>query len=231
MKRIDLKVPFKDKDLAKKLGAWWDPQNKVWFVPEKTNPFRFEKWLPPMIDWSPNIWANHFYIGQASRSCWQCKKSTQVYSFFLDRYELLDFTNGDGDSDPIMEWTTDPFPSFVYYISRLNQEAMGAIERFTSQYFLSSTKSYSESYYLNHCEHCGSKQGDFYLFEERSPFSPECTDDIQNLSLYRINQPFYAQGDTVLYNSFLDEVNIVKLCSKKNRNLKTKKSLFQRLFG
>lgn len=34
MARVDLKVPFAEKDEAKSLGARWDPQAKVWYVPE-----------------------------------------------------------------------------------------------------------------------------------------------------------------------------------------------------
>nr|WP_232102429.1 DUF5710 domain-containing protein [Stutzerimonas stutzeri] len=29
-----MKVPFAEKDEAKALGARWDPQAKVWYVPE-----------------------------------------------------------------------------------------------------------------------------------------------------------------------------------------------------
>jgi hypothetical protein len=46
MPRIDLFVPFAEKDDAKKLGARWDAAKKVWFIPDGVDPAGFERWLP-----------------------------------------------------------------------------------------------------------------------------------------------------------------------------------------
>ena len=40
-----LKVPFKEKDEAKALGARWNPDGKHWYVPEGVDAAPFEKWL------------------------------------------------------------------------------------------------------------------------------------------------------------------------------------------
>ncbi|MFW5440455.1 MAG: DUF5710 domain-containing protein [Methylophilaceae bacterium] len=42
---IPLKVPFKEKDEAKSLGARWNPEAKHWYVPEGVDTTLFEKWL------------------------------------------------------------------------------------------------------------------------------------------------------------------------------------------
>ena len=41
-----LEVPFKEKDEAKQLGAWWDPEIKKWFVPPGRDLNLFKKWMP-----------------------------------------------------------------------------------------------------------------------------------------------------------------------------------------
>lgn len=46
MPRIDLSVPYQEKDEAKSLGAKWDVVNKVWFVPDGLAVSPFKKWLP-----------------------------------------------------------------------------------------------------------------------------------------------------------------------------------------
>lgn len=46
MTRIDLTVPFSQKDEAKSLGARWDPNLKTWYVPEGVEPGPFARWLP-----------------------------------------------------------------------------------------------------------------------------------------------------------------------------------------
>jgi hypothetical protein len=42
---IALKVPFKEKDEAKSLGARWNPEGKNWYVPEGVDAAPFEKWV------------------------------------------------------------------------------------------------------------------------------------------------------------------------------------------
>lgn len=44
--RMNLQVPFAEKDQAKKLGARWDGTLKVWYVPENTDLGPFAKWCP-----------------------------------------------------------------------------------------------------------------------------------------------------------------------------------------
>lgn len=45
--RIDLNVPFGEKDQAKMLGAKWDPARRVWYVRDGTNLDPFRRWMPP----------------------------------------------------------------------------------------------------------------------------------------------------------------------------------------
>lgn len=46
MTMTPLKVPFKEKDEAKKLGARWNPQERYWYVPSGLNLTAFQRWLP-----------------------------------------------------------------------------------------------------------------------------------------------------------------------------------------
>jgi len=41
-----LAVPYKEKEQAKKLGAKWDKDNKLWFAPEGTDLNQLSAWLP-----------------------------------------------------------------------------------------------------------------------------------------------------------------------------------------
>lgn len=50
--RLNLKVPFAEKDEAKKLGARWDAGRKVWFVEDKEDLAPFSRWLPVSHDTS-----------------------------------------------------------------------------------------------------------------------------------------------------------------------------------
>ena len=42
---ISLKVPFNEKDQAKALGARWNAEMKLWYVPQGVDASPFEKWF------------------------------------------------------------------------------------------------------------------------------------------------------------------------------------------
>jgi hypothetical protein len=48
--RLNLKVPFAEKDQAKKLGARWDAVRKVWYVEGKEDVAPFSRWSPAPYD-------------------------------------------------------------------------------------------------------------------------------------------------------------------------------------
>ena len=47
--RIDLKVPYSEKDAAKKLGARWDAAAKTWYVIDAVDLWPFVKWMPKQL--------------------------------------------------------------------------------------------------------------------------------------------------------------------------------------
>ncbi len=48
--RYDLKVPFAEKDQAKKLGARWDAARKRWYIEGGLDPAVFARWQPTAHD-------------------------------------------------------------------------------------------------------------------------------------------------------------------------------------
>jgi hypothetical protein len=44
--RIDLKVPFAEKDAAKALGARWDAAKKIWYVKDVADFTPMSQWIP-----------------------------------------------------------------------------------------------------------------------------------------------------------------------------------------
>ena len=48
--RMNLKVPFAEKDEAKKLGAKWDSVQKIWYVENKADMSPFSKWSATLQD-------------------------------------------------------------------------------------------------------------------------------------------------------------------------------------
>jgi hypothetical protein len=44
--RINLSVPYKDKDAARRLGARWDSGRRVWYVENRESLAPFLRWMP-----------------------------------------------------------------------------------------------------------------------------------------------------------------------------------------
>ena len=51
---INLKVPFNEKDQAKSLGARWNAEAKLWYVPVGVDAAPFEKWLSATPNSAPS---------------------------------------------------------------------------------------------------------------------------------------------------------------------------------
>ena len=44
--RIDLQVPYPEKDTAKALGARWDAAKRIWYVKDVSDLTPFSRWIP-----------------------------------------------------------------------------------------------------------------------------------------------------------------------------------------
>jgi hypothetical protein len=47
--RVNLNVPIREKDQARRLGARWDPARKVWYVENVENLEAFLRWIPERL--------------------------------------------------------------------------------------------------------------------------------------------------------------------------------------
>lgn len=47
--RVDLKVPYSQKEAAKKAGARWDPARQVWYVEDMADLRPLLQWMPPHL--------------------------------------------------------------------------------------------------------------------------------------------------------------------------------------
>ena len=82
MPRINLSVPYSDKDEAKKLGAKWDAKNKIWYIPTGFDPARFKKWeqTPSDDDSEVDYTTKRGFHRQYDQKCGHClQRGIDVY--------------------------------------------------------------------------------------------------------------------------------------------------------
>ncbi|WP_253279491.1 DUF5710 domain-containing protein [Pseudomonas brassicacearum] len=104
MARIDLKVPFSEKDEAKSLGARWDPSLKTWYIPEGVDISPLAQWLPVTeyadLEHGPefSVRAPYYYVIESVSDCWGCSNLTRVFSFKLpEQHEEFDYYEGEDE--------------------------------------------------------------------------------------------------------------------------------------
>lgn len=188
MSRVDLLVPFSEKDEAKRLGARWDATAQIWFVPEGADVAAFGRWLPPAD--SVNVRSPSFFLAQSSRECWRCAKESAVHGFMLPAAHETLFV-GDEPQDDF--WESAEEPSVVSYLGYLSPAPVKAVQAVTGHYRMAYSKVTNTFYWMNHCEYCGAKLGDHDTFDEPGGgFLAFTLEDAQRISLAHVNEPFSA---------------------------------------
>ena len=90
MARIDLKVPFAEKDETKSLGAKCDPSVKTWYTPEGVDIGTLARWLLVTehadLEQSPEfcVRAPFYYVIESVSDCWGCSNFTRVAILVTD---------------------------------------------------------------------------------------------------------------------------------------------------
>lgn len=222
MTRVDLNVPFEEKELAKKLGARWDPDKKVWYAPSGTKLAEFEKWVvkPPQFTFR----ADSYYITKAYGGCWACSGKTLyiglgVPSGFLANQPIDD--EFDGMDDEELEssasyragvaagWFVCHFSALLYWVRDISDAVHCHMRQHSRNYRVSFSQTAGMAYWMNHCDHCGVKQGDFKDYGEPDGLFR----DYGRFTIHKVLEPLSVNCDEYLSDKEIDEYLGKKPCS------------------
>lgn len=204
MARIDLKVPFSEKDEAKSLGARWDPSLKTWYIPEGVGIGPLAQWLPVTehadLEHGPefSVRASYYYVIESVSDCWGCSNLTRVFSFKLpEQHEEFDYYEDEDEDFPLTsnlgEWKCHGHRGTVSNVDSLSPQVTKQLHRFTNKFKQAYSKTTGSRYLMNHCENCGAKLGDFFMHSEPGgAFFPTSPHEAQRMTLVRINERFDA---------------------------------------
>lgn len=212
MPRIDLQVPFSEKDDAKRLGARWDAGRKVWYVPDGLEASSFTRWIPAGPE--TNIRSSCYYIAETRKSCWKCGKETLVLGLLIPAghqtlepidEEELEFSSDEEyeawlNSPASSEWATCDLPTLIHYVDYLPDAVRKHVHARSRNYRVDFSKTTQSAYWMNHCEHCGMKQGDFEMYcEPQGAFFPLDEREAAQIVLHAVDEPFEANCDDYSY--------------------------------
>ena len=170
--KVYMNVPYAQKDEAKALGAKWDKDVKKWYYEGSVKDFtKFGKWILGENE-DAVIAYETLYIIEADRVCYRCGKETKIIGFGIGECSVL---SEDGDEYFIED--PDDFPDFEdeIHLAWTDDESRipPLLLRYIKKHYSVKTgySSIAGKCFANHCDHCGSIQGNNYLFVEDSPLS------------------------------------------------------------
>ena len=198
--RIYLNVPYDEKDKAKQIGAQWDPAAKRWYLWDYKKIPNVSPWLAS-ID---NIYiTEHIYIVEASRFCWNCKKSISVFSIGADKFVCN------------TEHSWKFYPAFYLFngITKYSDALNKILSIATNNTFkLSYSRTVAKSYLMTNCEYCHRVQGNNFLYDEYDAvFAPHTENEASAFTLhdFPLPQDIGMQGD--LFRCFVNGSDSNKL--------------------
>lgn len=189
MYRVDLDVPFSDKDQVKQLGARWDSDWKVWYVPAGIDALNLKEWFPKVED--GRVRAQYFYSLTTMIDCWKCKKSTRVHGICLppehEKYQIVE----QASEVNIGTWLPQGNATVLSYLDNVSDTVKTMISELSIHYKYAYSKQKKQWYFMNHCSHCGIKISDHELHgEQGNPFYFPTVAEGMSIILRRHNKLF-----------------------------------------
>lgn len=156
----------------------------------------------------PNTRTKGFYIVESKELCWKCHKITKVFAFLLPKgNEHIEEIYDEDKGESYNEWFKFEHEFFITYVEYLNKEALTIMEKFSSNYYYDFSKFIKEKYYINHCEHCGSNQGDHFMFEEHGgAFLPSSIAETKQMKFYWFEEFLEASTGGYLLTDVLEYI-------------------------
>lgn len=119
------------------------------------------------------------YLAVSFAACWKCQSEVRVLCLYCVRGEV----EGNPREHFVLSNLTEADESLL--------EALRSFPHFRRAH----SREADMRYFANHCEHCGSLQGDFYLHSEPGgAFFPETNDDFVRISFTRIDSRIRCDG-------------------------------------
>ncbi|MGH8982562.1 MAG: DUF5710 domain-containing protein [Acidimicrobiia bacterium] len=170
MPTVALRVPRRDTQTVKTLGARWDPAEGHWYAPADRDQHVFAAWLPPRV---PNDGALvPADIVLMPEVCYRCQQWTEpVVGLKLPRAAL------DDGAEYLMEETNGRLVPPLRRDERRRHRNRVSRRPVTSQRRRPAPVAHHrfapEGYLANTCLHCGTVLGNFPLFEALTEYETE----------------------------------------------------------
>ncbi len=144
----------------------------------------------------PNIRAKRFALLTGPHTCYKCAKETRVSAIGLADHEELDEDGYKQVEDCAL------FTQLGY----LNAEAANQVETRAPWLRFDHSMTADATYLANHCEHCDTLIGAWYIAEPGEAFFPQSDEEMSLLAVEWIEQPFETTDGGGMQSSWIDKL-------------------------
>jgi hypothetical protein len=138
----------------------------------------------------PNVRCAAYYVASARVPCWFCRSSTLVLALGLPpNHEVLE------DEGETAAWHAVHANAFVFHVTSLPKSVEARLSQLSAKFYVAHSDTTHNSYWANHCDHCGRFLADQELHcEPEGPFSPSSEAEASRLFLATIDAAFEASA-------------------------------------
>src|SRR2546421_6111967 len=155
--RLYLYVPPEEKGEVQALGASWDAEISCWYIGAGEDRARFSNWLPESDqgdeaeeDEGFSITSEAAYVAAATVACCKCRSRIEVICIYCESGTVL--------GEPLSQFTVSGIQAMDATLAR----QLAPWRTFREVH----SEADQESYFANHCPHCGALQEDMHLHSE-----------------------------------------------------------------
>lgn len=145
------------------------------------------------------MFAPWFALAESTEQCWGCKESTKVVAIVLP-----DLTNKIPDHADLGQFICEEAPCALTNVVAVNETVESFLSGRCKLFFPDYSQTASVTYWMNHCEHCSAKIGDFYLHKPGHAFFPMSVEQAMRIRLTKIDIAIEADAGWS-QSSWIDE--------------------------
>lgn len=148
-----------------------------------------------------------FVLAESTEECWSCGSDTKVFAILLPKIED-EMKVRKADEEDI----SAPTPCSLSNISEVNDPVETYLKGLSPNFYSDHSGTAGHTYWMNHCEKCSAKIGDFYLHSKPGhAFFPVTDEEIRKIKLTRIDIPLEADagwGESSWIDDLLEEAGL-----------------------
>ncbi|WP_053064247.1 hypothetical protein [Caballeronia mineralivorans] len=187
--------------------AVWLDEPGGWFATDESD-------VNALVEWMPEYVAPYFFLASNQQRCWKCGRATSVVCLaskggYLARHSLDEDEADDVEDAEQVAWSIADSGTFIGNLTLVN----GRVRRFLAEncpnYRVDFSKMAESSYFMNHCDYCDAKFGDFFMHNEPGgAFFPTTEHEASFIRMRRVDMPLLVQG-----SASITTPDLVPFCS------------------